>query len=216
LALDRASTYERDQFVVSDCNRDAVRWVDAWPAWPGACLALVGPEGSGKTHLARAWAASAGAAVLPEGPVDSAAIPEGPVLLEDVDRRGAEPALFALIDRAAEGGGLLLTARVPPRQWPAALPDLRSRLNALMVAEPGPPDDRVLEGVLLAFFRDRHIRPEPDVLPYLLRRMERSVRAAARIVEQLDIAADASRRRVTRLLAKTVLEAGDALVEPPE
>ncbi len=199
---------------MSDGNRDAVRWVDAWPDWPSGRLALIGPEGSGKTHLARAWAVSAGAVVLPEGLIDGDAMPEGPVLLEDVDRRGADPALFALIDRAAEGAGLLLTARVPPVRWPAALPDLRSRLNATMVAELGPPDDRILEEVLRSFFRDLHIKPDPDVPPYLLARMERSVDAASRLVRQLDVAADATGRRVTRLLAKAVLEAGDKIDDP--
>ncbi len=209
LDLERTPTYDRDLFVVSGCNRDAVRWVDAWPDWPGGCLALIGPEGSGKTHLSRAWAARRGAAILAQGPIDAAAVPAGPVLLEDADRRDADPALFALIERAGEGASLMMNARVPPRLWQAALPDLRSRLNALMVVELAPPDDAVLEGVLRRFFRDRHIRPEPDVLPYLLRRMERSVDAAARLVRRLDVAADATRRRVTRLLAKTVLESGD-------
>src|SRR5262249_46357270 len=127
----------------------------------------------------------------------------------DADRAGHDEALFHLINMAGEGGGLLLTARRAPSAWNAALPDLRSRLNALVVAEIGPPDDAVLEGVLRKFFRERNIRPAEDVYPYLLRRIERSVPAALEIVTRLDEFADAEQRDITRNLARQILENED-------
>src|SRR5262249_54466408 len=152
---------------------------DAWPRWPGGAMALIGPEGVGKTHLARAWARDAGAQVLDRSRPDVAAAAGRPVLVEDVDQGLGDEALFHLINLAGQpGGGLLLTARPRPAVWPAALPDLRSRLNALAVAEIEPPDDDVLRAVLVNFFRERNIRPHDDVYPYLLRRMERSVAGA--------------------------------------
>ena len=87
------------------------------------------------------------------------------------------------------GGGLLLTATATPQSWPASLPDLRSRLNAMPVAELPPPDDAVLEGLLKNFFRERNIKPTDDVIPYLLRRIERSAVSARQIVDRLDEAA---------------------------
>ena len=209
LALRRQPALARADFIVSDRNREAVAAVDSWPDWPGGRLALVGPEGSGKTHLARAWAARTGAFVAGDHGLDLARAPVGPILLEDVDRGVADDALFHLINRADAGGSLLLTARVAPRLWPAGLPDLRSRLNALFAVEIGAPDDEVLEALLLRFFRDRHIRPDPDLLPYLLRRMERSATAAQALVSRLDEAADASGRAITRALAREILGADD-------
>jgi chromosomal replication initiation ATPase DnaA len=129
------------------------------------------------------------------------------VLLEDVDRGVADENLFHLINLAArDGGGLLLTARTLPRAWPTALPDLRSRLNALLVAEIAPPDDQVLEGVLRRFFRERNIRPPEEVYPYLLARMGRSIPDAEEIVRRLDEAGDEGFRPVTRVLARQILE----------
>jgi chromosomal replication initiation ATPase DnaA len=138
---------------------------------------------------------------------DVAAAAGRPVLLEDVDR-GVDPeALFHLINLAAhKGGGLLLTARTPPAAWPAELPDLRSRLNALPVAEIEAPDDVVLEGVLKKFFRELSIRPPKEVYPYLLRRMERSIPGAREIVRKLDEGVDGEARPITRLLARQILE----------
>jgi chromosomal replication initiation ATPase DnaA len=168
---------------------------------------LVGPEGVGKTHLARAWAVDAKAVILDREAPDIAAAAGRPALLEDLDR-GVEPeALFHLINLAVrEGASLLLTARAQPTAWTAELPDLRSRLNALMVAEIAAPDDDVLLGVLKNFFRERNIRPNDDVYPYLLRRMERSIPGAREIVRRLDETEDGMMRPVSRVLAREILE----------
>jgi chromosomal replication initiation ATPase DnaA len=208
LTLRRPTLSSRDAFVNGASNATATAAVDSWPRWPGGCLALVGPEGVGKSHLARAWTDSAAAVVLDRQSPDVAAACGRPVLLEDVDQGVDEEALFHLINLAAhEGAGLLLTARTPPATWPAALPDLRSRLNALMVGEIDEPDDAVLTGVLKTFFRERSIRPHDDVYPYLLRRMERSIPGAREIVRILDEAYDGDIRPVSRVLAREILEA---------
>jgi chromosomal replication initiation ATPase DnaA len=214
LKLDRLEGFRREDFAVSPSNAQAVKALDSWPAWHGGCLALIGPEGSGKSHLALSWARANGAGVIPaKGRVDLGAMRGAPVLYEDADRDRTrrDEILFHLINMAGQpGGGLLLTGRTPPSGWPAALPDLRSRLNALPVAQIEAPDDAVLESVLRKFFRERNIRPTEDVFPYLLRRIERSAPKALDIVKRLDEAADAEGRAVSRALARQVLEA-----EPP-
>lgn len=203
-----APRFDRALFVVSDGNREAVEAVDAWPAWTGGSLALIGPEGVGKSHLARAWADKAGALIADDDALHISDLPSGPVLVEDVDRRAADTLLFHLINRAAVGGTLLVTARTPPKAWPLTVPDLRSRVNAMSQAVIAAPDDTVLGGVLQNLFRQRNIRPEPELLDYLLRRMERSAPAALDLVVRLDTAAHALGRGVTRALAREVLEFG--------
>lgn len=211
LQLGSPPSLRRESFIVSSSNAEAVRAVEAWPAWHGGTLALAGPEGSGKTHLAQAWLERAGAVELDAGakPSDLRDLVGRPVLVEHADRSDPE-VLFHLINMAAQpGAGLLLTARTAPAAWSTSLPDLRSRLNALPVAELGAPDDELLQGVLEKFFRERHIRPSDDIFSYLLRRMERSVPVAWAIVERLDEASDAEHRPVSRALARQILEEDD-------
>jgi chromosomal replication initiation ATPase DnaA len=211
LPLTRAPAYRREDFVVSRGNAAAAAAVDAWRAWPGAAAALVGPEGAGKTHLARIWAEENGAESLAAAPDDLSRLQGRPILIEDADRWTGEAALFHLINMAPAGGGLLLTSRRPPREWPAALPDLRSRLNALPVVELSPPDDEALGGMLRNLFRHRNIVPAADLVPYLLTRMERSFPAARSVVALLDEAAAARGREVNRALAVQVLEVDNVI-----
>lgn len=197
LRLASPPVFTRAAFATSAANERAVALVEAWPRWPGGALALVGPEGAGKSHLAAIWAERAAAVRY-----DGAPPAEGrPVLVEDADQIGDE-ALFHLINRAPADGGLLLTARTRPAAWPAALPDLRSRLNAIRTFPVEAPDDAVLTAILEARFAERGIRPQKDVIPYLLRRIDRSAAAAANVVERLD----ALHKPVTRALARAVVD----------
>jgi chromosomal replication initiation ATPase DnaA len=212
LPLEQPQPRDQSSFIESACNAEARAALDAWATWPSGKLALVGPEGSGKSHLAAAWADRVGAEVLDRRePAHTVPAPGRPVLVEDADRGLADETLFHLIDRADADSPLLLTARTAPRAWATDLPDLRSRLNALMVAELQSPDDEVLEGVLDRLFRERNIRAKKSVLDYLVRRIERSARAARAVVERIDEVAAAERRNITPQLAREVLgaEAGD-------
>lgn len=204
LNLDREPAYGAGDFVVSASNSAAVRLVmEDWRAWPAGVLVLVGPAGGGKTHLARMWAQAARATMLIPPLTDR---PAGPLAVEDIDRHLDEDGLFHLLNHIDPAAPVLLTARTRPSQWQAALPDLRSRLNALTVAELGPPDDDVLRGALAKLFAERNIRPAADLIPYLVPRMERSVTAARTIVAALDEAAAQKKREVNRTLAVQVLE----------
>jgi chromosomal replication initiation ATPase DnaA len=220
LPLHTPPRWDRESFAASPTNVQALAALDAWPAWPEGRLALVGPAGTGKSHLARDWAARAGAVVIKaaatgRGPLDLAALRGRPLLVEDADRRADgdvvdDETLFHLINMAGvDGGSLLLTGRLAPVAWEAAVPDLRSRLNALTVARIEEPDDVVLEAVLRRGFEAAGIRPSADLYPYLMARLPRSAPAALAAVAALDEASAAQGREVNKALALAVLDFGD-------
>ncbi|MFO7857092.1 MAG: chromosomal replication initiator DnaA [Paracoccaceae bacterium] len=226
LALPARAATGRADFVVSGSNRTALAQVDAWRARPGGALALTGPEGAGKSHLAAVFAAESGAAVLggealagmAPGSEALRAPARAPALaLEDADRAlaeggaAAEQGLFHLIGvLGAAGRPLLLTARAAPARWGVALPDLATRLAALPVARLAPPDDALMEALAAKLFADRQIRVEPGLPRYLALRVERSHAALAAAVATLDRAGLARGRPVTRRLAAEILGRDDA------
>ncbi|HEV7252616.1 MAG TPA: hypothetical protein VGN97_05900 [Mesorhizobium sp.] len=215
LALDHRPAQTRDDLVVTAANREAVALVDRWPDWPSYLAVLVGPPGSGKSHLGAVWRERsdaielrAGAFELPQVD-DSGRLPA--VLIDDADAPGLdEKALFHLLNAArGAGSSVLLTARRGSANWGVRLPDLASRLNAAALAEIGAPDDALLQGVIAKLFADRQVEVEPQVAQFVVRRMERSLTAAMRLVAALDRAALERKSRITRALAAEVLE------EPP-
>jgi chromosomal replication initiation ATPase DnaA len=205
LPLERHGVFEA--FVESGCNAEAVRVLERWPDGAGSVLALYGPAGSGKSRLASAWAERVGAVALHGGEaalIDPLELEDRPVLLDRAPDADDE-SLFHLINLALAGGALLLVGRQPPRRWTTALPDLRSRLDAVRTVAIEAPDDAVLSAILRARFAERSIAPSDETVDYLVRRLDRSAEAASMVVERLD----ALHRPVTRALAREVLDGLD-------
>ncbi|MDF2097178.1 HdaA/DnaA family protein [Aquibaculum arenosum] len=216
LALEPRPALGREDFLVAPCNAVAAGWIDAWPDWPVPLVTLVGPAGSGKTHLAQVWRARSGAAELDPATGDAADLTEAlgeahAAVVDDAERLAGQPAgergLFHLYNLMRERSGhLLLTARHPPSRWSITLPDLRSRLESGAVAALGEPDDALMGALLVKLFADRQLRPGAGAIDYLLLRMERSHAAACRLVARLDQRALAERRELRLPLVRAVLE----------
>jgi chromosomal replication initiation ATPase DnaA len=217
LDLPARAALGRDDFMIAPSNAVALAMIDNWQIWPLAKLALTGPVGSGKTHLAHVWASETGAQIVAAGDLahlDIAALACHPVAVEGVDliRRdmAAQTALFHL-HNIVQGAGLplLMTGVQSPNLWSLSLPDLQSRVDAAGHAALDPPDDTLLGAVMAKLFDDRQLVPRPDVIPYLVTHMERSFDAARQIVAALDATSLARKKPITRALAVELLDKSD-------
>lgn len=214
LDLGHSPGLTRDDLVVSQANAQAASLIDRWPEWPSAVVLLAGPAGSGKSHLAAIWREHAGAVQLGASDITAhlGEIGTTPVLIDDADQgKLDQDGLFHLINTVRGAGShLLLTARSFPTAWGVTLPDLSSRLKAAATVEIDEPDDLLLAGVITKLFADRQVEVEPHVVQFLVRRIERSLSAAIRVVERLDRAALEQKSRITRALAAEAIGALDA------
>jgi chromosomal replication initiation ATPase DnaA len=216
LDLGFASSYAAADYLVSASNAAAFAWIERWPDWPAPGLALSGPPGCGKTHLAHVWRERSQATIIDAATLASAdpsqVLDSTPACAVDNIGAGdlssaAERALLHLYNMTSERRGhLLLCADAPPARWPIVLPDLRSRLAALPTVGIAPPDDGLLEALLAKLFADRQLAVDRGTVIFIVARMERSFDAAGRLVDAIDRAALASQRRPGLGLVREVME----------
>jgi chromosomal replication initiation ATPase DnaA len=201
----------RDDFLVTPSNAKAVALIDLWPNWPANTLVLIGPPGSGKSHLAAVWHEMTGAVIAGPSGISKDAVPRlldmGALVIEDAPGGALdEPAFFHLLNLAREQKAyVLITAQQAPVVWNLTLPDLLSRLKAAPSAQLGAPDDALLRGVLVKLFTDRQIGIDEAIVSYLLSRMPRELAAARILVAEIDRRALEERAEVTRSFVAKVL-----------
>jgi chromosomal replication initiation ATPase DnaA len=186
-----------DEFLISDSNARAVHALEHWGAWPVMAALLTGPRKSGRSLLARIFAAKSGGAII-----------------DDAERQG-ETAIFHAWNRAqAERHPLLIVADAAPPEWTVRLPDLRSRLTATPILELGAPDDVLMRALFERQFIKRGLDARPELIDWLLTRVERSHIAVIRAVDVLDQEVLERRKRLSISLARAALAEAALVGEP--
>jgi chromosomal replication initiation ATPase DnaA len=214
LALPHAESLTRDNFLEGPSNAAGLALIDAWPEWPSRTMLVVGPESSGKSHLAAIWAEQAGARSTTAHLLTPANVPAslatGALVVEDLRaQQFDERTLFHLLNLAREDGAcVLITARIPPSAFEIELRDLRSRLRALPVVTLEEPDDQLFRALIVKYCADRQMAIDEAVVSYLATRIERSYAAVRQAVALLDAEALRQGRPVTRALAAELLRRG--------
>ena len=214
LVLPSAESMGRDDFLEAPSNAVALAAVEAERGLPNGLTVLVGPPGSGKTHLAHIWAARTGALWQPAetltARLEQLVQPGAPdrIVIDDAHLLAGgdgEEALFHLINHLRGRGELLLSAPMPVRDWGLRLPDLTSRLSAAAHQSLGEPEDALLAAVLVKLFTDRQVRIDPGLIDYILPRMERSLDAARSLVAEVDLRALQLKKKITAGMVREAL-----------
>jgi chromosomal replication initiation ATPase DnaA len=164
--------------AITDANRTVCAAVRKAERWPYHAFCLIGPEGSGVTTLARAWAKerngvyldASDAAQLDLSQLEKLA--EQDVAIDNVETfSDAETLLLILSGIERQQNVILLTAHTGPSQWVFQSPDLISRLKAAPLAElPAPDEDMMRVRLRRAFARSCLSVPE-SVEDFLVTRL---------------------------------------------
>ena len=209
----------RDDFMVANCNLQAVTAVDLWPNWPYFAICIYGPSGCGKTHLANAFAQNVATithhpyripfvkAEMLQRDMAQDLFNESPyIVVEDLQTLKNQEVLFHLYNAYRDmGGNILFTSNAAPARLNFTLPDLRSRMNIVPIYEIEAPDDNMLMALLLKLFNDRQITPAPELLNYLIKNMQRSFSYARKLVEEIDNISLARKRAISIATAKEAI-----------
>jgi chromosomal replication initiation ATPase DnaA len=208
--LPHRQAFAREDFLVAHSNAAAVALIDEWPAWPSHAALLLGPTGSGKSHLVEVWRqrAQAQRIVAAEISVEEApqVLASNALAVEDLGPGLDERGMFHLLNLARQqAASVLLSSQTRVELWGVTLPDLLSRLRAIPVVEILPPDDDLLRGVLVKLFYDRQIAADEATVSFMLTRMPRSLGAARLLVAEIDRRAWEEKADITRPFVAKVL-----------
>lgn len=211
LPLELPPAFDAKDFIVSASNEEAYLWLMRWPNWPNHCLAIYGEEGCGKTHLSHIWQTNTKALSLTgqdfnETNLETLLESSHLFILDDAHLIEAEEKLFHFYNHLIHSkGALLLLSRIPPAHWRTQLPDLRSRLNAILTVKIHAPDERLLSQVIQKLFHDFQLHVEETVISFLLNHIDRSFESARFWVETLNAYALTYKRKITIPLVREIL-----------
>ena len=191
-------------FIGQPSNARALALLAADASWPLGRLALWGGEGRGKTHLLHCWAHRIGASVL-SGAGLRLEPPSGPAAIDDADLAPERMLLHWLNASAEAGMPVLMASRTAPARWAVALPDLASRLRAMLAVEVQAPEDALMRLLLARLLADRHLPVAEPVQAFLLARLPRTAAAIREAASLFDLLCLEARSRPNRALAARVV-----------
>lgn len=219
IAFPRASDF--GSFHAGD-NAEALAALEGFARRPEGALLLLGPTGSGKTHLlaaaCQAHAAAGGVAryLHPASWTEDRAevllgCEKATLIgldgLEQVaGRRVLEEALFALFNAVRDrGGGVLAASREHPEALPGLLPDLRSRLLSGLRYRLQPLSEAERRDLLRARAAAAGLCLEESALDYLFRHYPRDLKSLMQLLERIERETLVRQRRVTVALMRDIL-----------
>lgn len=207
--------YREDEFIITQANKTAYSIISQWPNNFGVkpyehTLLLVGPQSSGKTHIARLWQSNSKALKLLES-IDLKEINNilnGRIafLIEDIENWPESKLLhcFNLINEQHKS--LLLTSSTLPK---FALLDLASRINSLHLVSIMKPDDEMVKILLFKHFSDHSLKVPTIVIEYLLKILPRNYKEIIEAAKTIDEYAFVNKRNITIPLIKEALASLD-------
>lgn len=210
LNFDHVVSLSELDFIISKANELAFEHIISFPNWVNPLTLLIGPEKSGKSHLAKIWQEKSNAIIAQNNSLEKLAKQGGmlPVLIEDIDRAGFdEIGIFHLLNQSLrDNRPLLMTARKPVLEWTFKTNDVLSRARLATSFFVQTPDDAQMAQMFAKLFADRQVNVDPKIIHYLIARMERSASEVVSLVDLMDEIALARKKPISLKIASDVLE----------
>ncbi len=201
----------RNDYFVSEVNKEAVSWLDSWPNWTTFGFIVCGPLGSGKSHLAQVLKTLSHGDIIEAKDISSKNIDQLSekkcLIIENLESLTSETLLFHIYNMLLEKkNNLMLTSKFNVSQINFELPDLKSRLLSMPQVSIGLPDDRLLKNLLIKQFLDKGILVEMDVIDYLIKRIDRSFEAISKLVAKIDFKSLEKAKKITIPFIKNTIK----------
>lgn len=207
-------SYSKQDFLSSEANELAFNWIKKFPNWDSSKITIIyGSSGCGKTHLGKIWQEMSNALEIKKsdecnGDTINRLLSGENILIDDYDKLCIDDKFLYNLYNASKNmnsGFVLITASKRPLDWGITLADAKSRILSINTIEIKEPDDFLLSGLLIKLFSDRQLKISPEIINYILIRMERSFKKAISLVERIDKLSLEKKRNITIPLIKDII-----------
>jgi len=183
--------YLKEDFYVSNSNKEAYEFVSSWPKWIKNIANIFGPSGSGKTHLASILKSKTTTLQIQSDKLDDKIFFEfktkEALIIENLNEKISENLLFSLWNVTLQDNKyLLITSTKPINTYRFKLPDLKSRVSSCVSIGINLPDDELISVILAKSFSDKQVKVEKKHIDYIIKRIDRSYEKISQFVLTLD------------------------------
>lgn len=182
--------FNSEDFYVNENNLEASELIKIWPNWFNGAAIIYGPDKSGKSHLASIWKERSNANIYD---LDNS------FLLSEVDTKenmvidnfhnlsvDDEEVFFHIYNRTFSNKKNILITLNKDKFRSIKLKDLESRLNSFSSATIKPPDDILVNALIIKFFQDQQINIDPVVISFIIKRIERDYKAIFNFLKKIN------------------------------
>ena len=220
LNLENKLVHDKNNFLISKCNKKAFDIIEKWPDWEFRKLIIIGLPGSGKTHLSKIWQKKAKAIFLDIKDYKKhsyqSIFKKKYFIIENItsflkkinhkEKLEVEKYLLHFYNLIEEKKGyVVLTDNLFPKFWNISLPDLRSRILASNCVFIDQPDDKQLSLLLVKLFADKQILIDKKIVKFILYRSERSFANLQSIVDLIDRKSLSSKKKINLNFVKELI-----------
>ena len=184
-----------EDYIITDSNSFAFNLISKMIKSEINQGAISGPSFSGKTHLSKILIKNIGKneTLYIDGDYNDIIDKVGSsklIVIENIDKvkeESSEEDLFHIINFTKENDKkLLVTSGKSISSIEFKLEDLKSRLNAIIEAKIMQPDDELMKLLLIKIFNDKQLLINPNIIAFLMSRLERSYISINDFIERID------------------------------
>ena len=207
----------RENFIISKCNEEAVRLIENSSFWQNKrkinsipAAIIFGPKGSGKTHLSYMFKEHNRCEYLSSlSGFNLDQIEEGKnFILDDFipgENYPSELVMHFLNRVTYQDGSVLFLSNLSPSNMSWKLDDLNSRIRSLISSKINLPDDVLLYSFMVKYSNDKKLLINDKQLLYILKRLNRNFGSVISVIDKLDIYSLEIKEKISYKIIKTIL-----------
>ena len=203
--------YFEQDFFVSSNNFSAYKLIESWPNWPGKWVNIIGPTGSGKTHLSKILEKKIKKLkVIDETNVNEKIISElrnfDCLIIDNFKNKIEDKLLYSILNQSKQlENFIVINSKLQLNKFEIKLKDLKSRFNSFIFIGIDLPTDDLLQVIISKSFSDKQINLNPKVSEYIVKNVDRSYEKMFKFLSDLDELSLSSGKSININLIKKVL-----------